>query len=42
VHRSRRRVERDPRPYTDPAPAPVDEELLPARHKEKVPASAAA
>ena len=42
LHRIRRKVERDPRPYTDPALAPIDGELLPARRKEKVLTGAAA
>jgi len=42
LHRIRRRVERDPRPYTDAALAPVDSELFPARRKEKVLTGAAA
>src|SRR5882724_9276871 len=36
LHRIRRRVERDPSPYIDPALAPIDSALLPARRKEKV------
>src|SRR5271165_2945589 len=36
LHRIRRRVERDPAPYADPALAPIDGELLPVRRKEKV------
>ena len=36
LHRIRRRVERDPRPYTDPALAPIDGAILPTRRKEKV------
>lgn len=36
LHRIRRRVERDPSPYTDPALAPIDGELLPTRRQEKV------
>jgi hypothetical protein len=42
LHRIRRRVERDPGPYTDPALTPLDNELLPARRKEKVLTGAAA
>jgi hypothetical protein len=42
LHRIRRRVERDPRPCTDPALAPLDGELLPARRKENVLTGAAA
>jgi hypothetical protein len=42
LHRIRRRVERDPRPYTDAALAPVDGELSPTRRKEKVLTGAAA
>ena len=36
LHRIRRRVERDPCAYTDPALAPIDGELFPSRLKEKV------
>jgi hypothetical protein len=42
LHRIRRRVERDPGPYTDPALTPLDNEILPARRKEKVLTGAAA
>ena len=42
LHRIRRRVERDPAAYTDPALAPIDGEILPARRKEKVLTGAAA
>ncbi len=42
LHRIRRRVERDPRPYTDAALAPVDGELPTMRRKEKVLTGAAA
>jgi len=35
LHRIRRRVERDPRPYTDPALKPIDEPV-PMCRKEKV------
>jgi hypothetical protein len=42
LHHIRRRVERDPSPYTDSALAPFDAELSPALRKEKVLASAAA
>ena len=42
LHRIRRRVERDPNPYTDPALAPIDGDLLSTRRKEKVLTGAAA
>jgi len=44
LHRIRRRVERDPRPYTDSALAPVDgNQLIPtALSREKVTAGALA
>ena len=42
LHRIRRRVERDSRPYTDAALMPIDGDILPMRRKEKVPTSAAA
>jgi hypothetical protein len=42
LHRIRRRVERDPRPYTDPALAPIDGEFSAVRRKEKVLTGAAA
>jgi hypothetical protein len=42
LHRIRRRVERDPRPYTDSALAPLDGDQMPTRRKAKVPADAAA
>ena len=36
LHRIRRRVERDPSPYTDPSLMPIDGDLLLTRRKEKV------
>jgi hypothetical protein len=44
LHRIRRRVERDPRPYTDAALAPIDgEQLIPkASRREKATAGALA
>ena len=42
LHRIRRRVERDRRPYSDAALAPIESEPLPARRKEKVLTGAAA
>ena len=42
LHKIRRRVERDDRPYIDAALAPIEGELSPARRKEKMLASAAA
>ena len=42
LHRIRRRVERDPRPYTDAALTPIDGDLLPARRREKALTGAAA
>ena len=36
LHRIRRRVERDPKPYSDAALTPLDGDLLPTRRKEKV------
>jgi hypothetical protein len=42
LHRIRRRVERDPSPYTDPALAPIECDALSTRRKIKVPAGAAA
>jgi hypothetical protein len=42
LHRIRRRVERDPRPYRDPALTPIDTEQLSLRRKEKVLTDAAA
>jgi hypothetical protein len=42
LHRIRRRVERDPSPYSDPALTTIDVELSPARRKEKVLTGAAA
>ena len=42
LHRIRRRVERDPSPYTDPALAPIDGDLLPTLRKKKVLTGAAA
>ena len=42
LHRIRRRVERDPRPYSDPALAPPGGEPFPARRKGGVLAGAAA
>jgi hypothetical protein len=42
LHRIRRRVERDPSPYTDPALAPVDGEPLMLTRQEKVLTGAAA
>ena len=41
LYRIRRRVKRDPRPYTDAAPTPIEGELLPVRRKEKVLTAAA-
>jgi hypothetical protein len=42
LHRIRRRVERDPGPYIDPALAPLDGELSPPRRRKKVLTDAAA
>ena len=42
LHRIRRRVERDPRPYSDAALAPIDGTLLAIRRQEKVLSGAAA
>jgi hypothetical protein len=42
LHRIRRKVERDPRPYTDPALAVIDGEVAPKRSKEMVLTNAAA
>ena len=42
LHRIRRRVERDPRPYSDPALAPPGSEPFPARRKGGVLAGVAA
>ena len=42
LHRIRRRVERDPNPYSDAALAPIDGNLLPIRRQEKVLSGAAA
>jgi len=42
LHRIRRKVERDTRPYTDAALTPIDNEHLPTRRTEKVLTSAAA
>ena len=42
LHRIRRRVERDPNPYSDAALAPLDGDLLPIRRQEKVLTGAAA
>ena len=42
LHRIRRRVERDPNPYSDPALMPIDSDILPTRRKEKVLTGAAA
>jgi len=36
LHRIRRRVERDPSPYTDSALAPIEGEPVPTHRKEKV------
>jgi hypothetical protein len=42
LHRIRRRIERDPRPYSDAALAPIDGNLLPIRRQEKALSGAAA
>ena len=42
LHRIRRRIDRDPSPYTDPALAPQESEPLPARRKKRVLTGAAA
>jgi hypothetical protein len=42
LHRIRRRVERDSSPYSVLALAPIDGDLLPMHHKEKVLAGVAA
>ena len=42
LHRIRRRVERDPRPYSDPALLPIEGGLAPPSNKEKVLTGAAA
>ena len=42
LHRIRRKVERDPRPYSDAALAPIDGNLLAIRRQEKVLSGAAA
>ena len=41
LHRIRRRVERDPRPYTDAALAPIDAEAAPPPRTKKAVAAAA-
>jgi hypothetical protein len=42
LHRIRRRVERDPSPYSDPALEPIESGLVPLHSKEKVVKAAAA
>ena len=42
LHRIRRRVERDPNPYSDPALLPIEGGLAPPSNKEKVLTGAAA
>jgi hypothetical protein len=42
LHRIRRRVERDPAPYCDPALAPIDTNVLPTRRQRERTLGAAA
>ena len=41
LHSIRRRIERDPSPYSDPSLAPIDGDVLPGRQRERIVGAAA-